>query len=225
MALSYSVLIASLGQRLDDFLIPIFTATGYHVRTAIGSAEIMRTLSRSLDLVLLDLPSAHELPELEAICQVCPCALVVIGPQRNDKLLVASLEYGADDYIQRPFRTDELLARIRAQLRRRQRAYLPTVTLGSLLIDPPARTAIYDGKPLDLSPEQFTLLAILAAQPGYPHPAGYLLEQVWGRSQIGATALLEETITALRMLLETTPNQPNLIAGDSELGYWLAPST
>jgi DNA-binding response OmpR family regulator len=222
MALSYSILIASLGQRIDDFLIPIFTAKGYHVRTALGSAEIARTLSRSLDLVLLDMPSAHELPELPPIREACPCALVVVGPQRNDKLLVAALEYGADDYIQRPFRTDELLARIRAQLRRRQRTYLPTVTLGPLMIDPPARTATYHGTPLDLSPEQFTLLAILAAQPGYPHPAGYLLEQVWGRSQIGATPLLEEAIAALRMLIEPVPAQPQLVSGDSELGYWLS---
>jgi DNA-binding response OmpR family regulator len=224
MAFSYSILIASLGQRVDDFLIPIFTANGYHVRTALGDAEIGRTLSRSLDLVLLDMPSAHELPAMSAIREACHCALVVIGPQRNDKLIVATLEYGADDYIQRPFRTDELLARIRAQLRRRQRAYLPTVTLGPLLIDPPARSALYHGKPLDLSPEQFTLLAILAAQPGYPHPAGYLLEQVWGRSQIGATPLLEATIASLRRLIEPAPTQPRLLAGDSEVGYWLKPN-
>jgi DNA-binding response OmpR family regulator len=224
MALSYSILIASLGQRVDDFLIPIFSATGYHVRTALGSAATMRTLSRSLDLVLLDLPSAQELPELEAVCAAVQCALIVVGPQRNDKLLVAALEYGADDYMQRPFRTDELLARIRAQLRRRQRAYLPTVTIGPLTIDPPARTATYHGKPLDLSPEQFTLLAILAAQPGYPHPAGYLLEQVWGRSQIGATTLLDDTILALRRLTEQAPAEPRLIVGDSELGYWLRPN-
>ncbi len=224
MALSYSILIASLGQRSDDFLVPIFTATGYHARIAVGSAEIVRTLSRSLDLVLLDVPSAQELPELEVIRAACQCALVVVGPQRNEKLLVAALEYGADDYIQRPFRTDELLARIRAQLRRRERTYLPTVTLGPLMIDPSARSATYNGQALDLSPEQFTLLAILAAQPGYPHPAGYLLEQVWGRSQIGATTLLEATVTALRILIEPMPAQPPLVCGDSELGYWLTAS-
>lgn len=122
MALAYTILIGGLGPRIDDFLVPVLLEQGYQVCTAVGSDDLLATLSRTPDLVLLDLPSANELPDFKPVRAACNCALVVVGPARNDRLTVVTLEQGADDYVQRPYRTDELLARIRAQLRRRQRS-------------------------------------------------------------------------------------------------------
>jgi DNA-binding response OmpR family regulator len=122
MAFSYTILIAGLGSRVEEFLVPVFTGLGHTVRTAIGPAAIFAALAESFDLILVDMPSEGELTYLRSLRDQCGCAMIVIGPSRNDRLLVAALEQGADDYVQRPFRTDELMARVRAQLRRVQRS-------------------------------------------------------------------------------------------------------
>ncbi|NTW03662.1 MAG: response regulator transcription factor [Oscillochloris sp.] len=121
MASAYTILLAGLGSRIDDFLVPVLTGQGHIVHTAVGPSAIFAALDVTFDLALVDLPTEKELVYLRELRDRCVCAVVVIGPSRNDRLLVASLEHGADDYVQRPFRTDELMARIRAQLRRVQR--------------------------------------------------------------------------------------------------------
>jgi DNA-binding response OmpR family regulator len=122
MSFSYTILIAGLGSRIEDFLVPVLTGQGHTVHTAIGPAATFAALSDVFDLALIDLPSERELTYLPDVRDRCGCAMIVIGPPRNDPLLVAALEHGADDYVQRPFRTDELMARVRAQLRRVQRS-------------------------------------------------------------------------------------------------------
>jgi DNA-binding response OmpR family regulator len=121
MDLAHTILIAGLGSRIEDFLVPVLTGQGHTVHTAVGPEDTFAALTTRFDLILVDLPSENELTYLRDLRDRCGCAMVVFGPARNDRLLVAALEQGADDYVQRPFRTDELLARIRAQLRRAQR--------------------------------------------------------------------------------------------------------
>ncbi|MBX0329280.1 hypothetical protein K2Z83_16520 [Oscillochloris sp. ZM17-4] len=121
MGLAYTILVAGLGSRVEDFLVPVLADQGHIIHTAVGPTAIFATLDTQFDLLLIDLPSEGELGYLRELRDRCGCAMVVFGPARNDRLLVAALEQGADDYVQRPFRTDELLARIRAQLRRVQR--------------------------------------------------------------------------------------------------------
>lgn len=121
MAHAYKILIAGLGSRIEDFLVPILAEQGHTVHTAIGPGDTFAALSVGFDMLLIDLPSEHELGHLRELRDRCGCAMLVIGPPRNDRLLVAAIDQGADDYVPRPFRTDELLARIRAQLRRVQR--------------------------------------------------------------------------------------------------------
>jgi DNA-binding response OmpR family regulator len=122
MSFSYTILIAGLGSRIEDFLVPVLTSQGHIVRTAIGPAATFASLTEAFDVALVDLPSENELLYLRDLRDRCGCAIIVIGPSRNDRLLVSALEHGADDYVQRPFRTDELMARVRAQLRRVQRS-------------------------------------------------------------------------------------------------------
>jgi len=222
MALAYSLLVAGLGSRIDDFLIPVLDGQGYDVHSAIGRDQLLAALGRDFDLVLLDLPSPTELPQLAEVRAATACPLLIIGPARSDKLLVAALEQGADDYVQRPFRTDELLARIRAQLRRRLRGPADGASFGRLQINPGARQISRAGEPLDLSPEEFALLATLAAQPGFCHPPAFLLEQIWGSAHRGDVALLAATISRLRALIEDDPSAPRLLGGEPATGYWLS---
>lgn len=221
MGLAFTILLARLDPGPPSHLIPILIGYGYLVRTAEGSEALLATLSRSIDLVILDLPTSDELPQLQEIRARCLCPLMVIGPGRDDRLLVEALERGADDYVQRPYRTNELLARLRAQLRRRERSLGFSLTFGPLTIDPQARQATRDGEPLDLSPEEFALLATLAARPGYACPASLLLEQVWGQGRRHNTALLLATITRLRALIEADPNAPTILGGSLTQGFWL----
>jgi DNA-binding response OmpR family regulator len=177
-------------------------------------------LSSSPDLVLLDIPSQGELEHLREIRQQTSASLLLIGPARSDKLLVAALERGADDYVQRPFRTDELMARIRAQLRRLQRSSLAPIQIGGLQIDPFARTALFNGAALALTPAEFNLLSLLAAAPNTPHQPAALAEQIWGRSS--GDDLLAATVARLRNLIELRPEAPGLLCGDQQAGYWLS---
>ncbi|EFO79443.1 response regulator-like protein [Oscillochloris trichoides DG-6] len=120
MALAYTILVASLGSRIEEFLVPILIDQGYAVETSIGPTATLESVGPQIDLLLVDLPSEHELPAFHDLREQTSTSIIVLGPPRNDPLLVAALELGADDYVQRPFRTDELMARVRAQLRRLQ---------------------------------------------------------------------------------------------------------
>ncbi len=221
MGLAFTILIARLDAGPESHLVPVLEGLGYRVRTATGLPELLDTLSRSIDLVLLDLPSADEIAHLPAISAACSGPLIVIGPAHNERLVVEALERGADDYVQRPFRTDELLARVRAQLRRRERVLGHSLSFGPLTIDPHARQATRDGVPLPLSPEEFALLATLAARPGYACPAPLLLEQVWGQGSRDKLDLLTQAVARLRALLEPTPSAPTILGGNLRQGFWL----
>lgn len=221
MGLAFTILLARLDAGPPSHLVPILTGYGYLVRTAESLEALLATLSRSIDLVILDLPTSDELAHLPEIRSRCSCPLMVIGPGRDDRLLVEALEGGADDYVQRPYRTNELLARLRAQLRRRERSLGFSLTFGPLTIDPQARQATRDGAPLDLGPEEFALLATLAARPGYACPAPLLLEQVWGEGSRADTPLLLGAVARLRALIEADPHAPTILGGSLAQGFWL----
>jgi DNA-binding response OmpR family regulator len=145
----------------------------------------------------------------------------VIGPARNGRLIVEALEVGADDYVGRPVRSAELLARVRAQLRRRQRTQGFALTFGPLSFDPHGREAWCDGKPLALSSEELALLALLAARPGNSYPADFLTANIWGQARRHETTLLLGTVARLRSLIEHDPARPTVLGGDQVSGFWL----
>lgn len=221
MGLAFTILVARLDPGPEPHLVPILAGNGYLVRTAQSLAELLDTLSRALDLVILEVLGAEELAHLPAIRAACLCPLMVVGPRNDDRLLVQALEQGADDYVTRPFRADELLARVRAQLRRRERSLGFALSFGPLAIDPHGRQATRDGMALALSPEEFALLATLAARPGYACPAPLLLEQVWGHGNRNNQGLLAAAVAHLRALVEPDPSAPSILGGSLSQGFWL----
>lgn len=221
MGLAFTILVVELARGPGPHLAPILNSYGYLVITAHGLVELLASLSHPIDLVILDLPSPSELPQLQAIQPAIACPVIVIGPAQNQQLMVAALEQGAADYVQRPFHTDELVARVRAQLRRHERGLGASLTFGPLTIDPQERQATHDGLALELSPEEFTLLATLAAQPGYAYPASLLLERIWGRESREDTAMLATAVERLRSLIEPDPTAPTILGGSLSQGYWL----
>lgn len=205
----------------QQFLIPVLSAQGYTVSTADNEAALFAVLASGVDLIILDVPSNTELTLLNQIRARFSLPIIVIGPQRNDRLMIAALEDGADDVVQRPYRTDELLARIRAQLRRQQRNKIASVSVGPLKLDLHMRRAYFDQTPLDLTPTEFTLLMTLALQPGRKHSSRDLLSQAWGTRYLHEPDLLQATIQRLRRSIEADPTNPTLLCGNIAEGYWL----
>lgn len=219
MKVPYGILIGGLGEYADEYLSPLFVSAGYHVRTARGAAALFDTLSRQDDLLLIDLPASDYLHQIPLIRAQSTATLVMLGP-RNDRLVVAALEQNADDYIARPFRVDELMARIRAQLRRRQRYAPPPFTVGPFRFDLAERTILYDGQPLDLDLPSFTLLCVLADAPYRTFTPAELLAAVWGRSQTHNLSLLETAWQSLCRQI-TGEHADRVLAGDPQCGLAL----
>ncbi|WP_298405414.1 response regulator transcription factor [uncultured Chloroflexus sp.] len=196
MSVPYGILISGLGEYIDEYLSPLLTSAGYYVQLARGSAVLFDTLNRQTDLALIDLPGKDHLDLLNALRTHYTGMLVVLGP-RHDWLVVTAFAQGVDDYVTRPFRADELMARVRAQLRRRQRYAPPPFTLGPFVFDLATRTISYQGHPLALDLPSFTLLSVLAEAPYRTFTPEELLESVWGRGQTHNLPLLAATWQSL----------------------------
>lgn len=113
-----TVLVVYFTQRDNSVIIDLLTQAGYLVRQALDWPTLVAALDEQVDLVLFDALNEDELLLLPQLRAACRCPLLVIGPTRNQRLVVRALDQGADDYLLRPFHGGELLARMRAQLRR-----------------------------------------------------------------------------------------------------------
>lgn len=207
---------------------------GYLVHHAIQGAQGLE-MARALqpDLVLLDVM----LPGMDgyAICRILrkesamPIIMLTARGQEMDRVM--GLEIGADDYIVKPFSFRELLARVRAVLRRREldsgQAPQPSerLTIGDITLDRTARQAWRTGRLLELRPREFELLAVLMAQPGKAIERQELLDQAWGEKWIGDPRTLDVHIRWLREKVEDDPSAPRYIQTVRGYGYRFADAT
>lgn len=163
-----------------------------------------------LDLGLPDLPGERLLPMIRAVSDVP----VVVATARDDQgLIVRLLDAGADDYVVKPFDPSQLEARIRAVLRRAGAAGSappsPVYRVGGLRVDPARHVAELDGRPLDLTPLEFDLLAYLAANPERVVTRRELLREVWRRTDAGRT--VDVHLSWLRRKLGETADRPRFL--------------
>jgi len=182
-------------------------AHSYTVHWARTGAEAVQTASEGIfDLALIDLG----LPDIDGI-EVCRqvrsaqpnCVLVILTARDEEIEVVVGLEAGADDYLTKPFRLAELLARIRAHLRRGVAAVGASTVLrvGGLEVDTAARRACLDGTELVLRAKEFDLIARLAAEPGTAVSREALMADVWDENWFGSTKTLDVHVSALRRKL------------------------
>jgi DNA-binding response OmpR family regulator len=186
-------------------------AAGYSVSVAGDGISALQALeTRPADLVILDwmLPGIDGLEVCRRIRarSITPILMLTARAEEVDRVL--GLEVGADDYLTKPFSPRELLARARALLRRVDlmrgatgNGKLRPVRIGDLEIDPAGRTAAVAGEPLDLTPKEFDLLAMLAEQPGRAYSREYLLERIWGPEYVGFDRTVDTHVVRLRKKL------------------------
>jgi two-component system, OmpR family, KDP operon response regulator KdpE len=199
---------------------------GYDVSTAETAEAALTSLAVDppdaviLDLVLPDGRGTDVARELRTWSNIPVIVLSVVGDETEK---VAALDAGADDYVTKPFGIDELLARLRAALRRGDQPEEPVLELGTLRIDLEKRSVHADGTLVQLTPHEFELLRALARNPGKLMTHSALLREVWGRAYGDESHYLHVYISQLRRKLEPDPARPRYILTEPGAGYRLAP--
>jgi two-component system KDP operon response regulator KdpE len=202
---------------------------GYVVVEAANAREALSAKAIDKpDVVLLDLglPDRDGLELVELLRGDPRSALIVVSARDQTDQKVAALDLGADDYVTKPFDTEELLARVRASLRQRlaSETERQVIQTGSITIDLLARIVRRDGSEVHVTPKEWDLLAELAKHPGRVLTHEMLLRSVWGPAQVGQTEYLRVAIRALRQKIEAEPSQPRLIVNEPGVGYRLMPN-
>ena len=192
-----------------------------------GSEAIMMASSHNPDVVFLDLglPDMDGIDVINRIRSWSNMPIIVISARSEDADKIEALDAGADDYLTKPFSVEELLARLRATVRR---IHLMTggagtdrsvYTNGKLTIDYSAGYASFDGEELKLTPIEYKLLCLLAKNTGKVLTHTYITQNIWGRSWDNDIASLRVYMTTLRKKLDTPPGSPGYIQTHIGIGY------
>lgn len=199
---------------------------GYTVQTAYdGATAVELARSENFDLILLDL-MMPEVDGLNACMQIrafsnVPIIMLTARGEDTDKLL--GFEYGADDYVTKPFNILELKARIRALLRRsggQQAERRELVTAGAISVDPAQRVALRDGEVVELTAKEYDLIELLVKNPRRVYSRENLMDLVWGYTYAGDYRTVDVHIRKLREKLEKNPAEPEHILTKWGVGYY-----
>jgi two-component system, OmpR family, KDP operon response regulator KdpE len=208
------------------YLKSALTAHGYDVvEAATGEAAVQMVATARPDLVILDL-GLPDLDGVEVIRRLREWTrrlpVIVLSVREHERDKVAALDAGADDYLTKPFSTGELLARLRASLRRAvQISEEPVFTLGNLTVDLAHRQVLCGEESVQLTPTEYDLLRVLVTHAGKVITHRHLLTAVWGQGYENAVHLLRVNISNLRHKLEPDPTRPCYIVTEPGVGYRL----
>lgn len=175
------------------------------------------------DLILLDvmLPGMNGIDVCKAVREHSTVPIVMLTARTDTVDVVLGLESGADDYVHKPFKPKELVARVRARLRRtpEEAQTVESIDIADLHIDVPGHQVIRDGQEISLTPIEFDLLVTLASRPRQVFSREELLEQVWGYRKSSDTRLVNVHIQRLRSKVEVDPDDPKIIQTVRGIGY------
>ena len=177
------------------------------------------------DVVLLDLmlPGMNGIDVCRAIRTESGVPIVMLTAKSDTVDIVLGLESGADDYIVKPFKPKELIARIRARVRRVEAEPAEQLSIGDISIDVPAHQVLRESEPIALTPLEFDLLVALARKPRQVFTREVLLEQVWGYRHAADTRLVNVHVQRLRSKVERDPEHPEVVLTVRGVGYKAGP--
>ncbi|PZU06898.1 response regulator transcription factor [Sphingomonas sp.] len=226
MARDPRILIVEDDAAIRRLLRAALSRAGYDVieagnaREALAAADIDRP-----DAVLLDLglPDRDGLELIQLLRAKGNAVLLVVSARIDTAEKVTALDLGADDYLTKPFDTEEVLARIRTALRHRRNeaAEAECVEIGAIVIDLARRRVLRDGEAVHLTPKEYDVLAALARHPDRVIGHVQLLRSIWGPAQERNVEYLRIAVRALRQKLEADPSRPRLIINEPGVGYRL----
>jgi len=205
---------------------------GYEVLTASDGKQALEEVEAHLpDLLLLDvmMPKMDGFTVCQRVREFSTVPIIIVTARGQDQDKIRGLDMGADDYLIKPFSIDELLARVRAVLRRAH--YLSNenaastrtfVTIGELSIDFTQHLVTLDGKEMTLTPTEYRIISYLGQNIGRVITQDLLLEHVWGAEYVGESHMLQVNVNRLRRKLESDPAHPRYILTKVGIGYLLA---
>jgi two-component system KDP operon response regulator KdpE len=202
----------------------ILTNAGYAVEEATTKKEALDAVSvRPPDAIVLDLvlPDGDGIEVCTDIRRWSQVPIVVLSAVGDERQKVRALDAGADDYVTKPFGSEELLARIRAVLRRKSEDGDPVVRVGELEIELADRSVRRNGEQLHLTPIEFDLLSRLAEHPGRLVTHRQLLQEVWGPGYEDETHYLRVHFAHVRAKIEPDPSNPRYVITEPGIGYRL----
>ncbi len=204
-----------------------FASQGCEVLTAAeGEAGLNLALSSQPDLILLDIM----LPRVNGyeICRAVrerglDTPIVMLTAKGQEEDVVLGLNLGADDYVTKPFRIRELVARVNAFLRRRQSGQENVARFGEFELNAQAHKLFRNGREVELTAKEFRLLAYFATRPGRALTRDEILNAVWGHSVIVTPRSIDRCVTTLRSKIEPDPHEPTYIQTVRDIGYRFEP--
>ncbi len=203
----------------------ILSNAGYRVQTVETKAEALDALAvRPADAMVLDLvlPDGTGVEVCREVRRWSDLPIVVLSAVGDEREKVRALDAGADDYVTKPFGVDELLARLRAVMRRRPEGADPVVRVGELEVDLAARSVSSGGEAVHLTPIEFDILRVLAEHQGRLVTHRQLLHEVWGPGYETETHYLRVHVAHIRSKIEPDPARPRFVTTEPGVGYRLA---
>jgi two-component system KDP operon response regulator KdpE len=219
------ILVVDDERSIRRFLSMALGAHGYDVTEAVDGAEALReAVTARPDLVILDLglPDLDGLEIIRRLREWSTVPVIVVTVREHETEKIAALDGGADDYLTKPFGAGELLARVRAALRRAEAPLSePVLECGGLRMDVAAHEVTVDGRLTVLTPTEFDLLKALLRSAGKVLTHRQLLGLVWGPGYGAETHLLQVNVSNLRRKIEPTPGRPQYLLTEPGVGYRL----
>ena len=220
------VLIVDDDTALAEMLGIVLRGEGFETSFCADGASALHAFRESKpDLVLLDLmlPGRDGVDVCRDIRAESGVPIVMLTAKGDTVDVVLGLESGADDYIVKPFKPKELVARMRARMRRRDEPDSQELRIGDLTIDVVGHSVKRDGRPLQLTPLEFDLLLCLARKPKQVFTREVLLQEVWGYRHAADTRLVNVHVQRLRAKVEHDPDKPEIIVTVRGVGYKAGP--
>ena len=216
------ILVVDDDPAISEMLTIVLEAEGFEAKPVTDGLEAIPAFhSYQPDLILLDLmlPGMSGVDICKEIRKESNVPIVMLTAKTDTVDVVLGLESGADDYITKPFKPRELIARIRARLRQNSEEPSEILEIGDLQVDVPQHIVTRDGKEISLTPLEFDLLVELARKPQQVHTREELLESVWGYRNASDTRLVNVHVQRLRSKIEHDPENPEIILTVRGVGY------